>query len=130
MIPIIQENKMNTNNNNTDRVYSTDPRSHDLRDYGFTKEDWDEAAKTFIQDLREAAKKVPKGKPLSPRTAESKKKIIADALNQPLEIEYVQNPYIYPIGNPAKVAPIIQPPTGNPKKKPKNRTKSKRDPEF
>ena len=126
-IPIIQENKWYMNTNNNERVYSTDPRSHDLRDYGFTKEDWDEAAKNFISDLREAAKKVPKGEPLSPRTAERTKKLIAEELNRPLEIEHFQNPYIYPIGNPAKVAPIIQPPSVNHQKKPKNKTKSKRN---
>ena len=109
ILPIIQENKMNTNIN--ERVYSSDPRSHDLRDYRFTKEDWDEAAKNFISDLREAAKKVPIGEPLSPRTAEKMKKLIAEELNRPLEIEHFQNPYIYPIGNPAKVASIIHPPT-------------------
>jgi hypothetical protein len=123
VINIIPEKQMNT----TDRVYSTDPRSHDLRDYGFTKEDWDEAARSFIHDLKEAAKKVPKGEPLSPRTAERTKKLIAEELNRPLEIEYIQNPYIYPIGNPAKVAPIIEPPSSSAAKKPKNKTKSKRD---
>jgi hypothetical protein len=56
------------------------------------------------------------------------KKLIAEELNRPLEIEHFQNPYIYPIGNPAKVAPNVQPPSStNHKKKPKNKTKSKRD---
>jgi len=128
VLSIIQQNNNCMNMDPTQRVYSSDPRSHDLRDYGFTKEDWDEAAKNFISDLREAAKKVPIGEPLSPRTAEKMKNLIAEELNRPLEIEHFQNPYIYPIGNPAKVAPIIQPPSStNPKKKPKNRTKSKRD---
>ena len=44
-------------------------------------------------------------------------RMIAEELNRPLEIEHFHNPYIYPIGNPTKVAPIIQPPSENPKKK-------------
>ena len=89
-----------------------------------------ESMNAFLADLRESViqnekNPPPKGEPLSPRTAERTKKLIAEELNRPLEIEHFQNPYIYPIGNPAKVAPIIQPPAQ--KKKPKNRTKSKRD---
>jgi len=89
-----------------------------------------ESMNAFLADLRESViqnekNPPPKVEPLSPRTTERTKKLIAEELNRPLEIEHFQNPYIYPIGNPAKVAPIIQPPTQ--KKKPKNRTKSKRD---
>ena len=49
----------------------------------------------------------PKVEPASPRTAARDKKFIADALNAPLDIEDYKNPYIYPIGNPKKVAPNL-----------------------
>ena len=52
----------------------------------------------------------PKVEPASPEKIAEVKQIISDALNRPLEIEHFRNPYIYPIGNPKKIAPIILPP--------------------
>jgi hypothetical protein len=75
-----------------------------------------EMADKYLADLTEEVRRMnenppPKVEPASPRTAEREKKMIAEALNRPLEIQHFQNPYIYPIGNPKKVAPIILTPS-------------------
>ena len=105
------ENKRIDNKKMNDTI-EFDSRTHLNPNFRITVE----SMNAFLADLRESViqnekNPPPKVEPFSPRTAEKMKKLIAEELNRPLEIEHFQNPYIYPIGNPAKVAPIIQPPT-------------------
>ena len=125
-IDIVKETKKKIDNIKMNDTIKFDSRIHLNPNFRITVE----SMNAFLADLRESViqnekNPPPKVEPFSPRTAEKMKKLIAEELNRPVEIEHFQNPYIYPIGNPAKVAPIIQPP--NHKKTPKNRTKSKRD---
>jgi len=128
-IHIVKETKKRIDNNKMNDTIEFDSRIHLNPNFRITIE----SMNAFLADLRESViqnekNPPPKVEPLSPRTAEKMKKLIAEELNRPLEIEHFKNPYMYPIGNPAKVAPIIQPPSSaNLKKKPKNKTKSKRD---
>jgi hypothetical protein len=91
--------------------------------YEFTMDDWNRAAERFSEGLKKSCQNIPKVESASPKRIAEVKKIISEALNAPLEIEHFQNPYIYPIGNPKKVAPIILPPSERTDKKKKNRTK-------
>jgi len=110
-------NKMNVieNNNNlpsydSDRYIILDKKRDDFlpkMKYEFTMEDWIHAAERFSEGLKKTCENLPKVKPASPRKIAEAKRIISDALNAPLEIDHFQNPYMYPIGNPKKVAPII-----------------------
>ena len=126
-IDIVKETKKRIDNKKmTERTIEFDSRIHLNPNFRITVE----SMNAFLADLRESViqnekNPPPKVEPFSPRTAEKMKKLIAEELNRPLEIEHFKNPYIYPIGNPAKVAPIIHPP--NHKKQPKNKTKSKCD---
>jgi len=104
------ENKKIENRKRNDTI-EFDSRIHLNPNFRITPESMNQ----FLAELRESViqneKNPPKVEPLSPRTAEKMKTLIAEELNRPLEIEHFQNPYIYPIGNPAKVASIIHPPT-------------------
>ena len=127
-------NKMNEIENtipsyDSDRYIILDKKRDDFlpkMKYEFTMDDWIHASERFSEGLKKSCQNLPKVEPASPRKIVEVKKIISEALNAPLEIEHFQNPYIYPIGNPKKVAPIILPPserTNSADKKKKNRTK-------
>jgi hypothetical protein len=89
--------------------------------FQFTAEDWYNAGKRFDAALQNY---IPaKVEPLSPKSAENARKIIADTLNTPLEIQQFQNPYMYPIGNPKIIASVEEAPSSVTTKKPKNTTK-------
>jgi len=91
------------------RNFEFDPRHH-LPETAFriTQEMADKHASELKKLLiRLEQNPPPKVEPASPRTAARDKKFIADALNAPLDIEDYKNPYIYPIGNPKKVAPNL-----------------------
>jgi len=80
----------------------------------------------FSQQLKDNLKQLqqqPKKQlePLSPREVEKKKKLLAEYLNSPFEIQNFQNPYMYPIGNPLKTIPIIE--LDKKQKSKKNKTK-------
>lgn len=133
-IDIVKETKKRIDNKKmTERTIEFDSRIHLNPNFRITVE----SMNAFLADLRESViqnekNPPPKVEPFSPRTAEKMKKLIAEELNRPLEIEHFtpfriedsqlneqtcKNPYMYPIGNPAKVAPIIQPPSDNHKKR-------------
>ena len=93
--------------------------------FHFTAEDWYNAGKRFDAELQ---KSIPlKVEPLSPKSAEKAKKNIAEVLNRPLEIQHFQNPYIYPIGNPTKVAPTILTPSEGARLEKKQKTRANRN---
>ena len=127
-----QTKRMDYNNkkkNMENAQLELDPMFHLLkREFGITQETANQHLANMIENRIQLEKNPPpKVEPASPRTAERDKKIIAEVLNRPLEIQHFQNPYIYPIGNPAKVAPTILTPSEGARLEKKQKTRAKRN---
>ena len=101
-----------------------DSRIHlDIGDFKITEQDFE----IFSQQIKSDIKKIqqqPKPEFNLSVSPEKAKKMLADYLNSPLEIQNFQNPYMYPIGNPLKAIPIIDLVH---KKTKKNKTKKTKD---
>ena len=98
--------------NRKNNIWEFDPRHHlPETTFRITQEMADKYLADMIEKrIRLEQNPPPKVEPASPEKIAEVKQIISDALNRPLEIEHFRNPYIYPIGNPKKIAPIILPP--------------------
>ena len=89
-------------------IYNTYTKMNLDIDYKITVQDFER----FSQKLKDNLEKLQQQpllevEQLSSREIEKKKKILADYLNSPFEIQNFQNPYMYPIGNPLKTIPMI-----------------------